>query len=304
MNLRRRRREAQPQQPELAAFQADLANLRLTLQSDLAAAAAAVDAQQTQIAREILAADRGELAEFSTRRLRELRATTPPPLPRRRPALVMAAAATSAIALLAGGAALGFTARSGTGGFSGATRPATTNLNASLASFRNTVLDDRTDPTAVINAATALRASLLPLLSIAPGNPAAAREAVAVLQAEEQILSAVRPAGLQQVMQEVAALLAQLSAAAGLPAQSPSAIPAIAELHPSAAASAAPTSRPRHVTHKAVASTSTASPTPKASIAPTQPSPQPSPSAAASTGTSPAPAPSNSLPIGVSGAPG
>lgn len=310
-------RRGEPQEPlpqldQLDQFRADLGRLRLTLQSDLSAAAAAVEADQHEIAREIVAADRYELVEFTTRRLQDLdRATPALPAPkarraRRHPALGLAAAA-AAVGLLAAGAALGITARSGSAHRTVAAPLALSGVTASLDSFRNTVLSDRTDPSAVLQAATALRASLLPLLSDAPANPAAAREATAVLQAEEQILATVRPAGLAQVMSEVAVLLAQLSAVEGshsaLPVSPTPGAPAVTAASPRASAQPR---RPYSATDGSPsASKPKPAPTPRSDSAATPPSTQAS--------ASPSPAPSNSsptssppnasLPVGVSEAP-
>lgn len=282
-----------PDDSVLSAIKGDVERLRLTLASDLSVAAAAVDNSEERIAGDIVDADRREMAEFAERTLQRLgqdrsrkRATTSPrkALVRVGPALLAAACAAAVLVSSVP---------------SPATRPAVSPISTvtrSLAAFRDAVLQQTGDTSAVMNAAARLRASIASLLLQARDNPATASQLVQVLRTEEDLLLAVRPSGTAFLLPEVTQLLAQLSRSA-VPA-SHAAQPVLPT--PPPMPGPAPVTAPR----APQPSTSTAkSPYPASSSSPgatstAKPSPSPSPSASSTSSGGVSFNPTTSIPVG------
>ena len=209
-----------PSAADLDEFVRDVRQLRLALCSDLTVAAAAVDDDHPDIAADIVAADRAEVADFSRRALGHLGAAGPFPSlspslaaepvrpvatsgrPRR--LLTMAPLTTAAAAAAI---AIGLIPLPATNHQSA---PVTNQqLVASFDAFAQAIAD-REGAAAIIAAANQVSVSLQPLLAAAPHDPAAAAQALEVLQAEQSVLVADQPQGAAELLSQVQALVAAL----------------------------------------------------------------------------------------------
>lgn len=284
--------EDAPRVPELSALLGEIDALRLTLQTDLSLAAAALEAGADELAGELVDSDLAEVRAFAgraARHLQDLDAGVPAAAPdevevdlpvRRRRIL-------SAAPLMAAAAALvGFVTLVPTRG-SAAPEPAMS--SAALAGYELTRLASQGAPEEQLRrAAEELNDELAVLIAQAADDPAAAQQALILLERTTEVLSGQGDSGvLRTVMAETRALRARLQEALPPVAQRPrpvrTVVRTVVPLLPrvqeqpekeraSAEASAAPKSSP------------------KPSPAPARPTPSPSPV------PEEAPAPSSSPP--------
>jgi hypothetical protein len=264
----------------------EVRDLRLTLATDLTAAAGAVDAGATDVAADIVEADRRELLRFSAlieNRLRrsEPQLSTPAARRRRRAAMlvpalplvgamaVTAAAATGSLPLVHHGPA--------------AKPPAVlsgrTPLVSTFQQFES-VVENHADASQVVAAADALHQQIAALISSAPNNSQNTSEVIALLQLEQQLLMRQQPPGARIVLAASQQLAAQLLRLA------PSVAPSLSAHHV-LPTTVAVTPTPTPTTTKASPKpsptrTTTSSPKPKAST-----SSSPSPTSKPSSGQTP-----------------
>lgn len=290
--LGRGRQRADGAAAPLDALLGDVRDLRLTLAADLHAAAGATEEGAPEIAADIVAADRREVARFlrlATERLQgldELAVEAPPPSPppsRRRRRLAVTLPAIPAVGALAVAAA----AATGTlpvpgAGAGGHQRPvaAPTAIAPSPAdtSFRRFVNVLGSDPSAsqVIEAASKLHRQLRRLIAVSPVDPDRAETVARLLELEQSLLLQERPPGAKVVLDATRKLAAKLidTAPAVTPTLAPTTLPTIEsphhqQRHPSTSSSPTESSKP-------------------------SPSPSHSPSSAPHPSESPQPAPSQS----------
>ena len=271
----------------------EVRELRLTFVTDLSTAAGAVEAGATDVAADILDADRAELARFfeaADDRLRELERAahrepatnvvamrSRPRSPARRriavalPAIPLVGALTMAAAAAAG--VLPIPGTSTATGHHGTVSIATEN-NA-LRQFETVV---NSDPSAsqVIAAAQKLHQQIVQMMQTSAGDPAQANAIAQMLQAEQALLESKRPPGAQGVLDAIPTLINALASHT-----TPVATPPIASPKPAAVAPASTTSpKPSPSPSK----TAKPSPTPTHS---SSPSPSSSPSSSSTPGTLP-----------------
>jgi hypothetical protein len=275
---------------------AELADLRLLLDSDLTIAAAAVDADALQLASDVLSDEHERLNSLQARILRGV-PPVPRPLPaeapepiaaapldlvpvarlsrmaRRLPTGAASALAAAAVAAAVLGASIAPHLHSGSPTLAASVDQATDSYDA----FHRIATTRSGDAADVQAAAAALHASLQPLIDAAGTSPESAQRALELLQAEQLLLMQSRPAGAMAILREARRLVLKLRSAA------PSVVPpAATKPLPTTSPAPTPTTKP---TKKATPSP-TASPTP--SPTPTRkatPSPTPSPSSSPSGGT-------------------
>lgn len=295
-----------PGAPRVAALDAllrEVDGLRLTLETDLTLAAAAVESGAPGLAGELVDGDLRHLQQFQARalgHLEELAADEQPavvvPLRRRRRVRVSLAPLAGAAAALV--AVLGLLPAA-----TSAEQPAPT---AAMSSWNHLTRLAGADASSGQLRTAALRwhAEVAGLVARAATDPAAARQALVLLQAEQHVLAGQNdPAALGPVIAQSRALADRLRAALPAAAATPlrtalSAVPrvpvprvvpptAAPRPQPSRAAAASPSSARRQ-----------ASPTPTPAPAPA-PAPEPEPST-----TSQAPSPRPSAPPSGSPRPG
>lgn len=232
-----RRRSAQDlaRVPELAALLGEIDALRTTLETDLSLAAAALEAGADDLAGELVDGDRSELRAFSARAAAHLialdaaAAATPAPVPtpvaalprRRRPRLLQAAPLLAAAAALLGFAA-GVVPDRGV-----ASQPATTLTSAAQASYElNRLASLGATDEALRQAAEELNAELSALVAQASGDPAAAAQALVLLDSTDDVLTRSNDTGLLRgVLAEARALRARLQGALPAAALPPAPVP-------------------------------------------------------------------------------
>jgi hypothetical protein len=269
---------------------AELADLRLLLDSDLTIAAAALDADAPGMASQIIGDEHERLNSLQARILRGVTPRPEPavalvaqrlPLARRfanhLPAGATAALAAAAVAaVVLGGASVIPTGHGSRPALAADVANATDSYDAfsRIATSKTGVAAD------VEAAAAALHASLQPLIDAAGSNPESAQRALELLQAEQLLLLQSKPAGANAILREAHRLVLRLRS------QAPSVVPPAAT-RPLATAS------PKPAAKTSAKPTTKASPSPSPSASPaTKPSPKPKPS------TSPSPSPSSS-PTGI-----
>lgn len=257
----------------------EMRDLRLTLAADLNAAAGAAEAGADDIAAEIMAADRIEVARFARtadQRLLRLQrlATATPETPRWRRRLVVAlpvAPVVGAMALSAA-AATGVISLPG-GGSNG--RPATavdaaTPIDSSFERLVE-VLDANPSRSEVLAAVSKLHQQLRHLMATSSSHPADAARIAALLRAEESLLLREQPPGVHVVLSATRKLAARLVTRVTPVEVSPTAVPTLDSFD----------EQPRHRKSATPTASPTASPTKSASPKPTQsetPEPTSSPS--------------------------
>lgn len=302
-------RPGTPRVKGLDALLREVDALRTTLQTDLSLAAGAVEAGAADLAASLLASDRDELAAFEARALSHLqrleaedraedRAEDAAPAPadvvplaagrrRRLTRLLPAAPLVAAAAALVG--FLGLVPGAGSG------RPATTDTSGTvLSSWEELSRLSAADapPEDVQRAALDLNADIAQMVARSGGDPAAARQALALLHEAQAVLASDDDADqLTAVLRQSRALAARLLAslppvprpvlssplrsAVARPAPVPPARPSLAPAPKQQ--SARPVSSPRP--YSGYGSTPTARPTPRST--PASPSPSARPSSAA-----------------------
>jgi hypothetical protein len=293
----------------LDALLGEVRDLRLTFVADLSMAAGAVEAGATDVAADIIDADRTELARFfraADERLRELElaayrdsareaidpvpantvpANVVPMRPRSRArrrvalalpavplvgALTMAAAAAAGIVPLPGRSAPS-SAHHGTAAIAAE--------NNALRQFETVV---NSDPSAqqVIAAADKLHQQIVALIATSNGDPAQANAIARLLQMERALLLSKRPPGAQVVLAATGSLITQLHSHA-----TPIVTPIIASPKPAAVApQPTSTSTAKSSPSPSPSKTAKPSPTPTHSS-----SPSPSPSSSSSSDSGPLP---------------
>ena len=261
----------------------NLHDLRLTLAADLTAAAGAADAGAGEVARDIIEADRQELARFARvanlnlERMNGPARPEPSPWRRRLVTALPVVPVVSAMALSAA-AATGVLHLPGTGQSHAPQAAVVQGADAAPMSTYNQlvkVLDSDPSASQVIAAASKLHKQLSQLLAISTGNPSQTEEVARLLRMEQNLLLREQPPGASIVLDASRKLAAQLVSA------SPSATPSIAVTF-------APTPQPsaHHDRH----SVSSAAPAPSVSPSPkSTPSSSPSPSSTSKPDSSPSP---------------
>lgn len=291
--------EARPEtDPVIGDLLDDMRALRLHLTADLSAAAGAVEAGADAVAADFVAADRLLIEDF----VRQARARLDPVAPEGGAAPATAAAATRdgaplrrrllpAAPALAAAAALaavlyGVVPGHAGSGAAGATQP----VAQSWQRFSTLARSDA--PAAqVIAAANQLHASLESLIAAAGTDPAKARQALQVLELEQQLLLQDQPQGGALLLAQTRALVVRLTALLpGVATTAPTLLPPAAPTPPAArrrrgfAASPAPSAAP---VPSASPSAQPASPAPAPTTSPA-PAPSPSPTQIGPLGPSPA----------------
>ena len=294
--------EDAPRVPELSALLGEIDALRLTLQTDLSLAAAALEAGADDLAGELVDGDLAALHAFTgraTRHLADLQADTDTgagasgvpdevevDLPVRRRRVLSAAPLVAAAAALVGFVTLVPTR--------GAATPETSMSSAALAGYELTRLASQGAPDEqLLRAAEELNEELAVLIAQAADDPAAAQQALLLLEQTTEVLAGQGDSGvLRGVIAETRALRARLREALPLVVQRPRAVrPVVKPVVPllprvqeqpekergSAQTSPAPKASPK------------ASPSPSPSPAAPSPSPSPAPSQGGSPSGSPAP---------------
>jgi hypothetical protein len=280
---RSRRRDASlPSGDALESLLEDMHDLRMTLAADLTAAAGAADAGAEDVARDIIEADRVELARFArvaNVRLERLAHVASEPVVRERPAWKRRVAVALPVAPVVGAMALSAAAATGVLPIPGATHPGKPAVvraddTGTTATFQRLVNVLNGDPNAsqVIAAASKLHHQLRELIETSPNDPGRAAEIAHLLQMEQSLLLSKQPPGVSIVLNATRKLAARLVNVAPELRNSPSSAPTFI-----------PTTTPSHRPHKHVVSASpSAKPTAPKPAAPTQPqpssSPQPDPS--------------------------
>ena len=279
--------EDAPRVLELHALLGDIDALRMTLQTDLTLAAAAVEAGADDLAAGLVDSDLTALRSFAGRASQHLARLDDTALPadevpvgipvRRRRVLAGAALMAAAAALI------GFVALAPTRG--GAAAPDTTMTSATMAGYELSRLASEGAPDEQLRrAAQELNDELAVLIEQAADDPAAARQALLLLEQTTEVLSSQGDSGvLRTVMAQTQALRARLRETLPVVAQRPSrAVRPVLRLVPPLP----PRVEVEPEKERTSSSTPSSKPSPKAS-----PAPQPSPSAAAPS-PSPAPEPS------------
>jgi hypothetical protein len=263
----------------------EMHDLRLTLAVDLTAAAGAADAGANEVARDIIEADRQELARFARvaninlERLTNVAVRREPSPWRRRVATALPVVPVVTAMALSAAAATGALHLPGTGQSHAPRAAAIQNADAApLTTFNQLVKVLDSDPSAsqVIAAASKLHKQLSQLLAISTDNPSQAQEVARLLRMEQNLLLRTQPPGASIVLDASRKLEARLVTVV------PSASPSISVTLP-------PTPQPsaHRDQHHAVSSAApkpTVTPSPKST-----PSSSPSPSANSKPDSSPSP---------------
>lgn len=279
--------EETPRVAELHALLGDIDALRLTLQTDLTLAAAAVEGGVQDLAAELVDSDLAELHAFSRRaaahltRLEEgapsddtaVADELPVQIPVRRRRVLSGAPLMAAAAAL-----IGFVAFVPS---RGASTPETTMTSAAMAGYELTRLASEGAPDEQLRlAAEELNDELAALIARAGDDPAAARQALLLLEQTTQVLSRQGDSGvLRSVMAETQALRARLRQALPVVAQRPARAgrPALRVVTPQAPRIAVEPEKER--TSSSPSAQSSPKPSPSPSSPPPSPSPSPQPTA-------------------------
>lgn len=277
--------EQPPRVADLSALLGDIDALRLTLQTDLTLAAAALEAGAPELADELVGGDVAEVRAFGESALERLAAletaddeveVAATPLPRRR--------ILSAAPLMAAAAALiGFVAFVPDRGVPAT--PETSMTSAAMAGYELSRLAQAGAPDeALALAAEELNDELAELIAQAATDPAAAQQALMLLETTTQVLSRQGDSGvLRSVMAETQLLRAKLRQTL------PDARPARSAVRKTTPAVVLPLVKEQpEKTRESQSGSSKPTASPK-------PSPKPSPSASASPAPAPA-APAESSP--------
>ncbi|MDQ1683751.1 MAG: hypothetical protein QOC82_488 [Frankiaceae bacterium] len=272
----------------------EVRDLRLTFVADLASAAGAVELGATDVAADILDADRAELARFfqvADDRLRELeraahreQPATADVIPiasrsrtRRRVAVALPAIPLVGALTMAAAAAAGVLPIPGTSTSNTPAQHASANTveNNALRQFASVV---NGDPSAqqVMAAANKLHQQIVALIATSKGDPAQANAIAQLLQAERQLLLSKQPPGAQAVLAATSSLITQLTGHAKTVVTPAIVSPRPAYVAPQPTASSKPSPTPTK--------TAKSSPTPTHS---SSPSPSSSPSSSSSPGPLP-----------------
>lgn len=269
-----------PSSDALESLLEDMHDLRMTLAADLTAAAGAADAGADEVARDIIEADRVELARFArvaNVRLERLARGASEPTVHERPAWRRRVAVALPVVPVVGAMALSAAAATGVLPIPGATHPgkppvARAEDNSTNASFQQLVKVLNGDPNAsqVIAAASKLHHQLRELMDTSPNDPGRAAEIAHLLQMEQSLLLSKQPPGVSIVLDATRKLAARLVNVAPELRNTPSVAPTFV-----------PTAAPQQRPHKHVVSPSPSTKpaaTKPATSTQTSPSQQPDPS--------------------------
>jgi hypothetical protein len=279
---------AAPRVPELGELLADIDALRLTLQTDLTLAAAALEAGADQLAGELVDGDLAEVRAFSTRADRHLAALAgdeapaapdeePEVVPLRPRRRVLAAAPL----VVAAAALLGFVA--GVVPDRVTEQPASTMTSATLASYElNRLANEGATDEQLRRVAEELNDELAALVAQAANDPIAAQQAMSLLQQTTAVLASQGDSNvLRGVMAEARMLRERLREALPVVAQPVRpARPAVRPVVPLLPREAEPEQRRESTKKSEPQSTPKATPAPKPSpsTAPAPAAPEPEPS--------------------------
>lgn len=205
----------------------EMHDLRLTLAADLTAAAGAADAGADEVARDIIEADRLELARFARVANIKLERLSFParrePSPwRRRVATALPVIPVVGAMALSAAAATGALKLPGTGETHASHGAVVQGADAApMTSYNQLVKVLDSDPSAsqVIAAASKLHNQLSQLLAISTNNPTQAEEVARLLRMEQNLLLRTQPPGAAIVLDASRKLAAQLVTA--VPSASP-----------------------------------------------------------------------------------
>jgi hypothetical protein len=280
---RTRRKDAPlPTGDPLASLLEDMQDLRMTLATDLTAAAGAADAGADDVARDIIEADRVELARFArVANIRLERLEHPMSGPRtERPAWRRRVAVALPVVPVVGAMALSAAAATGIlpiPGAKHAPKPAVVRAadgHSPVSSLQQLekVIAGNPSASQVIAAASKLHHQLRELIGQTPNDPGKAAEIAQLLRMEQSLLLQKQPPGVSVVLDATRKLAARL-------------VTVVPELR---TPSVAPTFVPSAPPHSHHPQRHTVSPSPTAK--PTPPAPAPSPTAK----PDPSPSPSDS----------
>lgn len=221
--------------------------LRMTLTADLSAAAGAIDAEQPDVARDIIAADRIEVRRLAERVIPPQR---PTPTRRRRalialPAipLVGALAVTGAAALTGGSSNHPDSTAAGRSVVATIDTPATIQQTAATTLHHlERVVAERHHPRQVVTVAAHLHHQLSAIIATAPHDALQLGEVRRLLSVEQQLLES-HHGEATAIALAASRQLNDLLAAAGLPTARPSSIPTL-PVTPTQAAPTTPTPTP------------------------------------------------------------
>lgn len=266
-----------PDLPRVGALDAllrEVDSLRLSLETDLTLAAAAVESGQPQLACEIIDSDRDGLRAFEGRALGHLEDLAAPTRRFRVPAAPFVAAAAVAGFLLG---VVPHTAAPSHG-------DATTNVASESPTESLLLLQQATsngDAAQALEAANILHGQLTPILLQAQTDPVAAAKALALLNQEQHLLAgAVDTPALAAALATSRQLTSKLqSILKAVPAASPT-VPVVVPASPAPANSPKPASSPK--------ATSSPAPKPKPTTAP-KPTSSPAPSSSPTSDPGPLP---------------
>jgi len=274
----------------------EVRELRLTFVTDLSTAAGAVEAGATEVAADIIDADRAELARFfrvADDRLRELERaahrdpvadvipmpTRPRSKARRRVAVALPAIPLVGALTMAAAAAAGILPVPGTSNSTGhhVTSAIVSEDNA-LRQLATVVNSSDPSESQVLAAANKLHQQIAALIQGSNGDPAQANAIVQLLKAERALLLSTRPPGAQLVLAQAGTLIKALSTHTTTVVTPPISSPKPADVAPAPTSTTSPKPSP--------SPTKTAKPSPT----PTQSS-SPKPSSSPSSSSTPGPLP-------------
>jgi len=279
---RTRRRDASiPPGDPLVGLLEEMHDLRMTLAADLSVAAGAADAGANEVARDIIEADREELARFArVANISLERLERPRPAPEPRPAWRRRVAVALPVVPVVGAMALSAAAATGVLPVPGATHQTKTPVvraddRSPVTTFQQLVDVLDSDPSAsqVIAAASKLHKQLRDLIATSPNDPNKAAEIAQLLRMEQSLLMRTQPPGASVVLNATRKLAARLVTVTPT-GKNPTAVPTLVPSNPP---------HSHHAQHHAVPSPSAS---PDAEAPSTKPSPNPS--------ESPDPSPSSS----------
>ncbi len=294
--------EDEPRVAELNSLLGDIDALRLTLQTDLTLAAAALEGGAPDLAADLVNGDLAEVRAFAARAAGHLARLDDATAPEHQPADEIPVAVPvrrrrilSAAPLMAAAAALiGFVAFVPSRGGSVPETTMTSMTSATIASYELDRLAAEGAPDELLRqAAQQLNAELAMLISQAGDDPAAAQQAMLLLEKTSDVLARQGDSGvLRTVMAETQALRARLREALPVVAQRPvrpvrpvvrAVVPVLPrvqeEPEKERATSPAPQSSPKASPSPSPSAVAPAAPSPSPAPEPSQePSPEPSPS--------------------------
>lgn len=255
----------------------DMRELRLSLASDLHAAAGAVDIDAHDVAADIIESDRADLADFLRRNRTRLVRGSVSARPsetvgrgRRRRALIVVPAIPLVGALTVSAAAaaglLPVHTRSNHHAKTATSATASQPLTSTFDQFES-VVDGDPSASQVVAAATALHQQIAALLATSPANPRRVSEVARLLEMEQALLLHKQPPGTAVVLAASRRLAAQLLLVAprSMPSSTASASPA---QWPSPTATASSDVHPTTTPKPTATPTTTPTPTPVTTSSP------------------------------------